>query len=117
MDHFELQLEGHETLVKFAAFIVVQALVYLILSDFSGVFSGAGGSRSASFRRLLERSDSARLMAALLAEMPRLIGGGEPSSPAGSQLLLREGPSSNDGRGDMDAVELELILIRCSFSS
>uniref|UniRef100_A0A0D9V0B0 Uncharacterized protein n=1 Tax=Leersia perrieri TaxID=77586 RepID=A0A0D9V0B0_9ORYZ len=111
MDYFELQMEGHETLLKFAAFLVVQTLVYLILSKSSSVFSGGG--RSASFRRLLERSESSRRMAALLAEMPRF--GGEPSSPAG---IKRGGGGrlvANDG-GDVD-VELELMLIRCSFWS
>ncbi|KAF0901789.1 hypothetical protein E2562_006250 [Oryza meyeriana var. granulata] len=107
MDFDLLLLAGDETLAKYAAFVVVQALVYLILSKSSGVFSGA--ARSASFRRP-ERSESARHMAALLAEMMRP--GGAPSTPAGIQ---RGGRWSNDG-GDVD-VELELMLIRCSFSS
>uniref|UniRef100_A0A0D9V0A8 Uncharacterized protein n=1 Tax=Leersia perrieri TaxID=77586 RepID=A0A0D9V0A8_9ORYZ len=103
MDHFELlQLEGHETLLKFAVFILVQALVYLILSNSSGVFSGAG--RSSSFRRL----ESARRMAALLSEMPRP--GDAPSTPLGIQLR------GDDDGGDMD-MELELMLIRSSFSN
>uniref|UniRef100_A0A0D9V0A9 Uncharacterized protein n=1 Tax=Leersia perrieri TaxID=77586 RepID=A0A0D9V0A9_9ORYZ len=102
---FELQLEGHEKLVKFAAFIVVQALVYLILSNSSGVFS-VGGRRS-SFRR----PESTRRMSALLSEMPRP--GGAPSTPPGIQL--RGGRSSNGNDDDMD-MELELMLIRSSFS-
>uniref|UniRef100_A0A0E0JHU7 Uncharacterized protein n=1 Tax=Oryza punctata TaxID=4537 RepID=A0A0E0JHU7_ORYPU len=111
--HFDFDLAGHETLAKFAAFVLVQALVYLILSNSSTVFSGGAARRTASFHRPVERSESARRMAALLAEMPRF--GGEPSSPAGGSQ--RGGRSSNDvgARGD---VELELLLIRCcSFSS
>ncbi|KAF0901787.1 hypothetical protein E2562_006248 [Oryza meyeriana var. granulata] len=108
MDYFHL-LADHETLAKFAVFLVVQVLVYLILSkSSSGVFSGAGTSRSASFRRL-ERSESARRMATLLVEMPRPRD--TPSTPAG----IQRGGTSNDG-GGVD-VELELMRILCYLSS
>ncbi|KAL5226476.1 hypothetical protein ABZP36_014741 [Zizania latifolia] len=104
----DFDLAGNEMLVKFAVFIVVQTLVYLILSQSSGVFSGATvkAIRSASFRR----SESVRRMAALLSEMMARPGG-EPASPAGS----KRGGRPNDDGGDMD-VELELTLVRCQFS-
>uniref|UniRef100_A0A0D3EN66 Uncharacterized protein n=1 Tax=Oryza barthii TaxID=65489 RepID=A0A0D3EN66_9ORYZ len=143
--HFDFDLAGHETLAKFAAFVVVQALVYLILSNSSAVFvSGgvAGHGRSASFRRPdgVERSESdddgasgdvelelllirccsfsARRMAALLAaEMTPRFGGGEPSSPAGGGQPQGGRSTSNDDDGASGDVELELLLIRCcSFS-
>uniref|UniRef100_J3KZB6 Uncharacterized protein n=1 Tax=Oryza brachyantha TaxID=4533 RepID=J3KZB6_ORYBR len=115
-DYFEFA-GGHETLAKFAAFLVVQTLVYLILSNSgSGVFSGD------SFRRrrpvpVVERSESARRMAALLADMAwfggELAAGPSTPSSAGSQ---RGGRTPNDGGGEADG-ELELMLMRCSFSS
>lgn len=120
--HFDFDLAGHETLAKFAAFVVVQALVYLILSYSSAVFvSGgvAGHGRSASFRRPdgVERSESARRMAALLAaEMTPRRSGDAPPTPAGIQRRGRR--SNDDDGGDVCVdVELELMLIRCSFSS
>ncbi|KAG8052132.1 hypothetical protein GUJ93_ZPchr0001g30813 [Zizania palustris] len=96
-------------LVKLAVFIVVQALVYLILSQSSSVFSAAAGKaiRSASFRR----SESVRRMAALLSEMMARPGG-EPASPAGG----KRGGRPNDDGGDL-GVELELMLARCQFAS
>uniref|UniRef100_A0A0D3EN65 Uncharacterized protein n=1 Tax=Oryza barthii TaxID=65489 RepID=A0A0D3EN65_9ORYZ len=50
MDHFDLlALSGNnETLAKFAAFVVVQALVYLILSRSSAVFFSGAGAGTAS---------------------------------------------------------------------
>ncbi|KAL5221442.1 hypothetical protein ABZP36_026155 [Zizania latifolia] len=107
----DFDVAGNEMLAKFAAFLVVQTLVYLILSQSSGVFSGAAGKamiRSASFRR----SESARLMAALLLSEVAPTPGGEPSSPAGGK---RGGRPSDDG-ADMD-VELGLMLMRCQFWS
>ncbi|KAF3452644.1 hypothetical protein FNV43_RR03077 [Rhamnella rubrinervis] len=77
-------LEGGlaETLMKVAMFIVVQALVYLILSKSSSIFSTKSTRRSHSFKPA--RSVSVRRMLAALSDMPV---GGEPSpSPKDSQL-------------------------------
>ncbi|KAG8052131.1 hypothetical protein GUJ93_ZPchr0001g32215 [Zizania palustris] len=108
----DFDLAGNEMLVKFAVFIVVQALVYLILSQSSGVFSAAAGKaiRSASFRR----SESVRRMAALPSEMMARPGG-EPASPAGGK---RGGRPNDDDGGDLGVeLELELMLARCQFWS
>lgn len=95
-----------EALFKFAVFVLVQALVYLILSQSSDVFSG---TRSLSFRRPARSVSLRRMVTQLLTEMPA---GGEPSSPAARQ---RDGGSSG---GDVDVdLEIELMLIGCSFSS
>ncbi|CAI9103243.1 OLC1v1001694C2 [Oldenlandia corymbosa var. corymbosa] len=59
-------------LFKVGLFVLVQALVYLILSQSSSVFSKT--QRSFSFKPA--RSISIRRMAAALADMPA---GGEPS--------------------------------------
>nr|XP_009778609.1 PREDICTED: uncharacterized protein LOC104227928 [Nicotiana sylvestris]XP_016489872.1 PREDICTED: uncharacterized protein LOC107809721 [Nicotiana tabacum] len=64
-------------LIKVGLFVLVQALVYLILSKSSNIFSKT--KRSYSFRTA--RSVSIRRMAAALADLPA---GGEPS------------PTSND---------------------
>uniref|UniRef100_A0A0E0JHU2 Uncharacterized protein n=1 Tax=Oryza punctata TaxID=4537 RepID=A0A0E0JHU2_ORYPU len=76
--------------------------VYLILSNSSAVFFSGGVAGAASFRRpAVERSsESARRMAALLAEMTPRSGDDAPSTPAGVQ---RGGRSNEDG-GDVDAI-------------
>lgn len=66
-------------LVKVGLFLLVQALVYLILSKSSNVFSKT--KRSYSFKTA--RSVSIRRMAAALADLPA---GGEPS-PTNSKDL------------------------------
>ncbi|KAI4984672.1 hypothetical protein ZWY2020_017302 [Hordeum vulgare] len=97
-----------DTLFKFAVFVLVQALVYLILSQSSDVFSG---TRSLSFRRPARSASLRRMVTQLLTEMPAAAGG-EPSSPAARQ---QDGGSSG---GDVDVdLEIELMLIGCSFSS
>ncbi|XP_070038343.1 uncharacterized protein [Nicotiana tomentosiformis] len=65
-------------LIKVVLFVLVQALVYLILSKSSNIFSKT--KRSYSFRTA--RSVSIRRMAAALADLPA---GGEPS-PTSSDL-------------------------------
>lgn len=67
-----------DMLTKVALFALVQALVYLILSKSSTVFSADGMTRSLSFRPM--RSVSVRRLQALLSDMPP---GGEvsPSAP------------------------------------
>ncbi|KAF8779731.1 hypothetical protein HU200_002315 [Digitaria exilis] len=71
----EMGLEMQAALVKVGVFVLVQALVYLILSQSSTVFS-----RTKSLRRLRpSRSLSARRMIALLSDLPA---GGEPSPVA-----------------------------------
>ncbi|XP_019709863.1 uncharacterized protein [Elaeis guineensis] len=72
-----------DVLLKVAMFVLVQALVYLILSKSSNIFSTTK-TRSLSFRTV--RSVSIRRMLAALSDLPP---GGEPSpsssvSPASS---------------------------------
>ncbi|XP_030511075.1 uncharacterized protein LOC115725635 [Cannabis sativa] len=69
---------GSEMVIKIAIFFMVQALVYLILSKSSTVFSSSDLKRSHSFRPA--RSVSIRRFMAALADMPA---GGE-LSPSGS---------------------------------
>lgn len=70
-----------ETLMRVAMFFVVQALVYLILSKSSSIFSTKTTKRSHSFKPA--RSVSVRRILAALSDMPV---GGEPSPlPTGKQ--------------------------------
>lgn len=64
-----------DALIKVAMFVVVQALVYLILSKSSSVFSTKTTKRSHSFKPA--RSVSVRRMLAALSDVPV----GEPSPP------------------------------------
>ncbi|PON81149.1 hypothetical protein TorRG33x02_230330 [Trema orientale] len=72
---------GSEMAMKVAIFVLVQALVYLILSKSSTIFSSSDLKRSHSFRPA--RSVSIRRFMAALADIPS---GGElsPSVPRGS---------------------------------
>ncbi|KAF5764609.1 hypothetical protein HanRHA438_Chr15g0706421 [Helianthus annuus] len=64
-----------DTLIKIGLFILVQVLVYLILSSSSNIFSKTAPSlRATSFRRV--RSVSIRQMIAALSDLPA---GGETS--------------------------------------
>ncbi|XP_030458679.2 uncharacterized protein LOC115679220 [Syzygium oleosum] len=63
-----------DVLTKIAMFLVVQALVYLILSKSSDVFSKDKKPRSLSFKPA--RSVSIRRILAALSDLPA---GGEPS--------------------------------------
>ncbi|KAK1422844.1 hypothetical protein QVD17_18133 [Tagetes erecta] len=64
-----------DTLLKIGLFILVQALVYLILSSSSNIFSNTSPSlRATSFRSV--RSVSIRRIMAALSDMPA---GGETS--------------------------------------
>nr|GLL40848.1 hypothetical protein CQW23_02509 [Ipomoea trifida]GMD62230.1 hypothetical protein CQW23_02509 [Ipomoea batatas]GME16223.1 hypothetical protein CQW23_02509 [Ipomoea batatas] len=65
-----------DMLVKVGLFLLVQALVYFILSKSSAVFSDAAPARSFSFKRA--RTLSIRRMMAALADLPA---GGEPYYP------------------------------------
>ncbi|XP_062194273.1 uncharacterized protein LOC133897527 [Phragmites australis] len=71
MEYSEMQA----ALLKVGVFVLVQALVYLILSQSSTVFS-----RTKSLGLRPARSLSARRMLALLSDLPP---GGEPSLVAG----------------------------------
>ena len=70
----ETEPELQAALVKVGVFVLVQALVYLILSQSSSVFS-----RTKSLGLRPARSASARRMLALLADLPLA---GEPSLAA-----------------------------------
>ncbi|XP_031274779.1 uncharacterized protein LOC116133225 [Pistacia vera] len=63
-----------EMLIKVLMFAIVQALVYLILSKSSNIFSKSNYKRSHSFKPA--RSVSIRRMLAALQDLPP---GGEPS--------------------------------------
>ena len=76
--------------VKLAVFVLVQALVYLILSKSSNVFSTDSKMRSLSFRPA--RSVSIRRMLALISDLPP---GGE-TSPSDSDALIKRTSSSFD---------------------
>ncbi|XP_030448060.1 uncharacterized protein LOC115670835 [Syzygium oleosum] len=72
-----------DVLVKVAAFLVVQALVYLILSNSSDVFSKDKKLRSLSFKPA--RSASIRRILAVFSDVPQgPAGGGEPSPRSSS---------------------------------
>lgn len=72
----EIEMEMQAALVKVGVFVLVQALVYLILSQSSTVFSR---TKSLRLRLRPSRSLSARRMIALLSDLPA---GGEPSPVA-----------------------------------
>ncbi|CAJ1958329.1 unnamed protein product [Sphenostylis stenocarpa] len=73
-----MEISLGDTLIKVAVFILVQALVYLILSNSSNIFS-KNIKRANSFRPA--RSLSIRRMMALISDFPPE---GEPSpSPKG----------------------------------
>ncbi|KAJ3677079.1 hypothetical protein LUZ60_002803 [Juncus effusus] len=69
-----------DMLYKVGLFVLVQALVYFILTSSSDVFSNE--KRSLSFRRV--RSVSMRRMEAFLSDMPP---GGEPSPKPSTDKL------------------------------
>ncbi|KAF4390901.1 hypothetical protein CsatB_014804 [Cannabis sativa] len=85
---------GSEMVIKIAIFFMVQALVYLILSKSSTVFSSSDLKRSHSFRPA--RSVSIRRFMAALADMPA---GGElsPSGSKGSSTVAATTPKSKLG--------------------
>ncbi|PON32188.1 hypothetical protein PanWU01x14_363490 [Parasponia andersonii] len=80
---------GSEMAMKVAIFVLVQALVYLILSKSSTIFSSSDLKRSHSFRPA--RSVSIRRFMAALADIPA---GGElsPSVPKGSPKTTATAP-------------------------
>ncbi|XP_020270452.1 uncharacterized protein LOC109845591 [Asparagus officinalis] len=70
-----------DLLMKLAMFVLVQALVYLILSKSSNVFSPESKMRSRSFKPA--RSVSIRRMLALISDLPP---GGETSPSSDSSV-------------------------------
>ncbi|RZS17479.1 hypothetical protein BHM03_00049623 [Ensete ventricosum] len=82
-----------DVLMKVVVFAVVQALVYLILTKSSNVFSANQKLRSLSFRPA--RSVSVRRLLALLSDMPP---GGE-TSPSSSSRSLADDSSWTDRKG------------------
>ncbi|XP_030966569.1 uncharacterized protein LOC126724157 [Quercus robur] len=81
---------GH-TLMKVALFVLVQALVYLILSKSSSIFS-KDTKRSFSFKPA--RSVSINRILAAISDMPA---GGEPSPrPGGLQSPIKENSKPHD---------------------
>ncbi|KAE8702642.1 putative Peroxidase superfamily protein [Hibiscus syriacus] len=70
-----------DSLVKVFVFVIVQALVYLILSKSSNIFCTTNKMRSFSFRRA--RSVSIRRILAAVSDLPQ---GVEPS-PTSASLL------------------------------
>ncbi|KAI3995558.1 hypothetical protein MKX01_023303 [Papaver californicum] len=78
-----------ETLVKIGMFLLVQALVYLILSNSSNIFSESN-MRSLSFKTV--RSASIRRIMAVISDLPRNHGDDQPSpssSPSMGSYSLR----------------------------
>lgn len=77
-----MMIEGglQDILIKVLMFAVVQALVYLILSKSSNIFSKSNYKRSHSFKPA--RSVSIRRMMAALQDLPA---GGEPSPTTTNQ--------------------------------
>ncbi|PSR86876.1 Velvet complex subunit B like [Actinidia chinensis var. chinensis] len=70
-----------DILTKVAMFVLVQALVYLILSNSSDIFSSKGNLRSISFK--LPRSASIRRLLDAVSDLPQ---GGEASPMAYGSL-------------------------------
>lgn len=85
-----------EALGKMCVFVLVQALVYFILSNSSNVFSA---TRRASFGLRTVRSLSIRRILAALADMPA---GGETSPPGLSRAASRRSSSSDGEEVDAD---------------
>ena len=88
----ETEPELQAALVKVGVFVLVQALVYLILSQSSSVFS-----RTKSLGLRPARSASARRMLALLADLPLA---GEPSRAARARSSPRSPPTTSSRRTD-----------------
>ncbi|XP_030519402.1 uncharacterized protein LOC115732857 [Rhodamnia argentea] len=82
-----------DMLAKVAAFLVVQALVYLILSNSSEVFSKDKKLGSLSFKPA--RSLSIRGILAAFSDVPQAAGGGEPS-PRSSSSIAQSTPVFED---------------------
>ncbi|WOL02619.1 hypothetical protein Cni_G11338 [Canna indica] len=92
MDGFNSGSGLSDVMMKVVMFAVVQALVYLILTKSSKIFSRDETRRSLSFRPA--RSVSVRRLLALISDMPP---GGELSpsspSPSASRSRLDQSPS------------------------
>ncbi|KAE8684980.1 putative Peroxidase superfamily protein [Hibiscus syriacus] len=77
-----------DSLMRVFMFVIVQALVYLILSKSSNIFSTTNKMRSFSFRRA--RSVSIRRMLAAVSDLPQ---GVEPSPTLASSASLLRSPT------------------------
>ncbi|KAK8651483.1 hypothetical protein V6N13_141084 [Hibiscus sabdariffa] len=78
-----------DSMMKVFMFVIVQALVYLILSNSSNIFSTNTTMRSFSFRRA--RSVSIRRMLAAVSDLPQVV---EPSpTPSSSSRSLLRSPT------------------------
>lgn len=84
-----------DVLLKVGMFVLVQALVYIILSKSSNVFSTERIKKSPSFRPA--RSVSIRRFMAALSDMPP---GGEPSPSPRRAPTLIHGDRPTDGRSN-----------------
>ncbi|KAL4340796.1 hypothetical protein GQ457_08G009960 [Hibiscus cannabinus] len=76
-----------DSMMKVFVFVIVQALVYLILSNSSNIFSTNTTMRSFSFRRA--RSVSIRRMLAAVSDLPQGVEPSPTSSSSSSRSLLR----------------------------
>ncbi|KAF7121397.1 hypothetical protein RHSIM_Rhsim13G0228000 [Rhododendron simsii] len=85
----EMSLE--DMLVKVGMFVLVQALVYLILSNSSNIFSSDSKLRSLSFKPA--RSVSIRRMLAAISDVPQ---GGEASPVAASRSSTQSDYSDHE---------------------
>ncbi|KAH7683759.1 hypothetical protein IHE45_05G203600 [Dioscorea alata] len=74
-----------DVLLKIGVFVLVQALVYLILTKSSNIFSSTKTMRSLSFRPA--RSVSVRRMLALLSDLPP-----EPSPKVNNSMPFEISP-------------------------
>nr|GEV86447.1 hypothetical protein CTI12_AA365060 [Tanacetum cinerariifolium] len=74
------EFSSDDLLLKLSIFVIVQGLVYLILSNSSNVFSKSKMTKSFSFKSA--RSVSIRRIFAAIAEMPS---GGEQSPSSSSR--------------------------------
>ncbi|KAL4324200.1 hypothetical protein GQ457_11G010180 [Hibiscus cannabinus] len=77
--------------IKVFVFVIVQALVYLILSNSSNIFSTTNKMRSLSFRRA--RSVSIRRMMAALSDLPQGVEPSPTSSSSSSSTRLLRSPT------------------------
>lgn len=86
---FDGFLFGGDLAIKLAVFLLVQALVYLILSESSNVFSADNKMRSLSFRPA--RAVSIRRMLALISDLPA----GDETSPPIDNASTRKASASD----------------------
>ncbi|KAM7472431.1 hypothetical protein LguiA_010614 [Lonicera macranthoides] len=90
-----------DTLLKVAMFVLVQALVYAILSKSSNIFSKASPLRSLSFKSA--RSVSIRRIMAVLSDVPA---GGEQSPKVLNSPTMARQPSTTQQH-----IELQVDIV------